>query len=423
MDKQEKKQVEEVAEVNTEEKVDKVEESVETEAAKEAPNPEEVEVVKDEKPTEESAPTEEAVEEEPKADEEVSKEEKAEEELVEADKAEEKGDKPDEENNPVEQEEEQPKPEQKEEQEVKEPEEDELTRVKAELEEKKAELEEKEMFDKLDRDTVQANTQLNKFLEELGKAMEAEFKRYGIDASMTIEELEKVDMAKANVARGIVAQAQKIKDEAMTNMANNLNAEFNDVVFTKASRLFEKFNLSEKQAQIAAETFVDILEQSGLKNFAEDLVAKVELAVARARMIVPKVFDAIQQSKKVSDKVEEILQDVEDGAVEIATTELAAQEAKAEAEAKAEEDKEEKEEKPEEVVEESKVIEEVPTVDEFMESATISTQQAGSPLTVENVLQEMSRLSDKDRVKFYVQNRALVEKAMAKKANADRRRI
>lgn len=420
MDEQKKEQVKEIVEANAEEKADKAEDSVEAKTVDETPKPEEVEVVKDEKQQEEEpVPAEKPVEEEPKADEEVFKEEKTKEEPVETDEVEKEGDKPDGEDNSAEQEEEQPKPEQ-EEQKVEEPEEDELTRVKAELEEKKAELEEKEMFDKLDRDTVQANTQLNRFLDELGKAMEAEFKRYGIDASMTIEELEKVDMAKANVARGIVAQAQKIKDEAMTNMANNLNAEFNDVVFTKASRLFEKFNLSEEQAQIAAETFVDILEQSGLKNFAEDLVAKVELAVARARMIVPKVFDAIQQGKKVSDKVEEILQDVEDGAVEIATTELAAQEAKAEAEAKIEE---EEDKEPEKAVEELKVEEEVPTVDEFMESAIISTQQTGSPLTVDNVLQEMAKLPNKERVKFYTQNRALVEKAMAKKANADRKRI
>lgn len=288
---------------------------------------------------------------------------------------------------------------------------EELKKAKAELAEKEAELQEEKAIKSYEDDVREANRQYDEFLTNLGNAMFQEFAKYGIDANTNLEELRKNDPAKAQVAENIIRQAQQVKDMASRNVQNNLNDRLTDVVFTKASRLFDKYELTHEQGEVAAETFVNILSQSGIRDMGDDLIAKVELAVARAKLLKPKV-------EKVIDDAKEVVKEAKEAVVDVINAK-APEEAKEEKEApKAEEEEAKTEEAPK-----VESIVEAPSIEEFKESAVTSAQQTGSPLNEDNVLDEMAKLSYKDRVTFYAKNKAMVDKAMAKKANAERKRI
>lgn len=289
---------------------------------------------------------------------------------------------------------------------------EELEKAKAELAEKEAELAEEKAIKSYEDDVREANRQYDEFLTNLGNAMLQELNKYGIDANTSIEELRKTDPAKAQVAENIVRQAQQAKELAQRNVQNNLNDRLTDVVFGKASRLFDKYELTNEQGEVAAETFVNIMAQSGIRDMGDDLIAKVELAVARAKLLKPKVEKVIDDAKAVVKEAGEAVVDV---------INAKAEEPPKEEETPTEEKKEELKEEQDAPKVES--IVETPSIEEFKESAVTSTQQTGSPLNEDNVLDEMAKLSYKDRVTFYAKNKAMVDKAMAKKANAERKRI
>lgn len=291
---------------------------------------------------------------------------------------------------------------------------EELEKAKAELAEKEAELAEEKAIKSYEDDVREANRQYDEFLTNLGNAMLQELNKYGIDANTSIEELRKTDPAKAQVAENIVRQAQQAKELAQRNVQNNLNDRLTDVVFGKASRLFDKYELTNEQGEVAAETFVNIMAQSGIRDMGDDLIAKVELAVARAKLLKPKVEKVIDDAKAVVKEAGEAVVDVINAKAPDKIEEAPIEETQK---------VEEAEEKEEEETPKVESIVEAPSIEEFKESAVTSTQQTGSPLSEDNVLDEMARLSYKDRVTFYAKNKALVDKAMAKKANAERKRI
>lgn len=292
------------------------------------------------------------------------------------------------------------------------PRDEELEKAKAELAEKEAELQEEKAIKSYEDDVREANKQYDEFLTNLGNAMLQEFAKYGIDANTNLDELRKSDPAKAQVAENIIRQAQQAKDMATRNVQNNLNDRLTDVVFTKASRLFDKYELTHEQGEVAAETFVNILSQSGIRDMGDDLIAKVELAVARAKLLKPKVEKVIDDAKEVVKEAKEAVKDV----IEAKAPEKEIKEVKEET-AKKEEIKEEQEATPK-----VESVVEAPSIDEFKESAVISNQAAGDAITEDNVLEQMAKLPFKERTAFYAQHRALCERAMAKHSEAESQR-
>ena len=280
--------------------------------------------------------------------------------------------------------------------------EDEVEKLKSELAEKEAIIEEANDVKAFENDEAEAQAQYKDFLEKLGGTLAAEFRRYGIDPSKTIEELEKEDPTKAQVARNLIQQAQNVKQQAQTNLANNLNERFKQLVFKKASRLFDAFKMDEKEMDVAAETFVSILTEAGIKDLDEDLKAKVELAVARARMIAPKVKDAGKQVKEIVDDVNKAIVDV--------AHETAKSNKEEEEEEKGNEEPA-KEEKAEEQQEPPKPIEEKATIEDFKEGVN-GKPSAVSSINADNVQQKLAEIKDpRERVKFYLDNFALLEEA------------
>lgn len=275
----------------------------------------------------------------------------------------------------------------------------ELEKVKAELEAMKEADEVRKMEEARVKAIDNAVHAFDDFNDKLAKAVEDTFKQYGIDPSITMEELQK-EPAKMQIVQDIVMNAQRIQAEKQAELMKPINDASNALVFREASKLMAKFELDDKQTSVAAETLINILDATGLTNLTDDLKAKVELAVARAKMIAPKVEKVVEEVKEVVEDTKEAVKDV--------------------IEEKADDKKEEDvqkvlEEKIEEVKSEPEVKEEKPSIEAFKEGATVvdsTSQEVGDVITADNVLQELQKVPFKDRTKFLKDNYAAFDEAM-----------
>lgn len=274
----------------------------------------------------------------------------------------------------------------------------ELEKVKAELEAMKEADEVRKMEEARVKAIDNAVHAFDDFNDKLAKAVEDTFKQYGIDPSITMEELQK-EPAKMQIVQDIVMNAQRIQAEKQAELMKPINDASNALVFREASKMMAKFELDDKQTSVAAETLINILDATGLTNLTDDLKAKVELAVARAKMIAPKVEKVVEEVKEVVEDTKEAVKDV--------------------IEEKADDKKEENVQKVlEEKIEEKKepeVKEEKPSIEAFKESATVvdsTPQEAGDVITADNVLQELQKVPFKDRTKFLKDNYAAFDEAM-----------
>lgn len=262
--------------------------------------------------------------------------------------------------------------------------------IKKELEELKAERQEenqlKEFTEKRDNSIQEYNDMCNR----LANALQGEFEKYGIDINKTMDELAKEDPTKAEIAKGLIQQAERIQNEQKAKINNELNTAFTDIVFTKAARLMEKFDLTEEQQVVVAETFLNIMQNSGIKDLAEDLSAKVELAVAKAKMVVPKVVEAVKETKEAVEAIKEAVDAVKEEPVK-------GEEVPVEPQVPAE-------------PEQPKV--EPVAVEDFEEGVADKTVSApAADIDETNVLQKLAALPHKERVAFYTKHYDLITRA------------
>ena len=267
--------------------------------------------------------------------------------------------------------------------------------IKAELEELKAEKAEAEEVEALGRENARVANEFNQLCQGLGKGLEEAFEKYAIPTDKTIEELEKEDPAKAQLARNLTKQANDIIEAAKKDAEAFLNEKAHEVVFKKADRLLQKMDVSEEEAPIVAETFLDIIAQAGIRDLHDDLKAKLELAVAKAKMVVKtagKTVDVVKTAadvvKEHVDKVAEKIEKVE----EIIKDEPA-----------------KKEEEPAKAVEAP--VEEIDK-SEFEEGVGAKSEPAS--LSVDNFLERLDQVKDLDKPAFIKANYALFEAAMRK---------
>ena len=269
--------------------------------------------------------------------------------------------------------------------------------IKAELEELKAEKAEAEEVEALGRENARVANEFNQLCQGLGKGLEEAFEKYAIPTDKTIEELEKEDPAKAQLARNLTKQANDIIEAAKKDAEAFLNEKAHEVVFKKADRLLQKMDVSEEEAPIVAETFLDIIAQAGVRDLNDDLKAKLELAVAKAKMVVKTAGKTVDVVKTAADvvkehvdkvaekieKVEEIISDKKDVKDEPAK-------------------KEEEPVKPVEEIDKS----------EFEEGIGAKSEPAS--LSVDNFLERLDQVKDLDKPAFIKANYALFEAAMRK---------
>lgn len=268
--------------------------------------------------------------------------------------------------------------------------------IKAELEELKAEKAEAEEVEALGRENARVANEFNQLCQGLGKGLEEAFEKYAIPTDKTIEELEKEDPAKAQLARNLTKQANDIIEAAKKDAEAFLNEKAHEVVFKKADRLLQKMDVSEEEAPIVAETFLDIIAQAGIRDLHDDLKAKLELAVAKAKMVVKTASKTADVVKTAADVVKEHVDKV---AEKIEKVEEIISDKKGE----------KPEEKPAKAVEAP--VEEIDK-SEFEEGIGAKSEPAS--LSVDNFLERLDQVKDLDKPAFIKANYALFEAAMRK---------
>lgn len=281
--------------------------------------------------------------------------------------------------------------------------------IRAELEELRAEKAEAAEVEALGKENARVASEFNQLCQGLGKGLEEAFEKYAIPTDKTIEELEKEDPAKAQLARNLTKQANDIIEAAKKDAEAFLNEKAHEVVFKKADRLLQKMDISEEEAPIVAETFLDIIAQAGIKDLHDDLKAKLELAVAKAKMVVKAAGKTVDVVKTAADVVKEHVDKVADKIEKVEDIISDKKDIKEELK---------EEEKPEEEVpakpEPPKVVEEIDRAE--FEEGVGSKSEAASGINVDNVLEKMAALPFKDRNAFYKEHFALVEEALKRGA-------
>lgn len=274
--------------------------------------------------------------------------------------------------------------------------------IKAELEELKAEKEERADVENLNRENARVAREYDELCGQISARLEAKLKELDIPLDKSITDLEAEDKAKAEIARKLIGDANELIEKAKVAATDFLNKKAQDVVFKKADRLLRKYDVTEEEADVVANTFLDIIAQSGVRDLEDDLRAKVELAVAKAKMVCQHVSKTAEVVKEKADEVTEKIEKVE----EIITP------------PKVEEPVKDIEPKEESKVEEVKIKEEEPakpTLDtaEFEEGA-VRKPQPTATITVDNFLERLDQIKDLDKPAFIKANYALFEAAMRK---------
>ena len=272
-----------------------------------------------------------------------------------------------------------------------------LEKAKAELEELKEAEATRKIVEKINQTAIEVENEVARFDNSLSKALEDTFKQYDIDLNTTLDELKEKDPAKHAIAMELIGHAENIRAQKIAEMQAPLIQAQKDYVFREASKVMCTYEMTEEQAQEAANTFVNIMNNVGIADVGEDLKAKVELAVARAKMIIPKVENVVKEVKGIVEDTKEAVKDV--------ITEKAPEEEKS------------VKEPVQEVVEETptEAPTEAPTanLEAFKEGAAegdaIVNNREG--ITVDNVLGTLSSLPFKARTEFYKKYADLIREA------------
>ncbi len=283
--------------------------------------------------------------------------------------------------------------------------------IRKELEELKAEKQEKADMEALNKENARVAKEYNQLCDEIGKALEKRFEELSIPLDKTIEDLEKEDRAKAEMAKGLIREANDLIEKAKGDATHYLTDKAKDLVFKKADRILKRFDVTEEEAEVVADTFIDIMEQAGIRDLEEDLVAKVELAVARAKMVCQHVSKAANTVKEVAGVVKDKINEVHDKIEKVEEVISDKKDTKPTKEEETPKVEDVKTIEPEAKVEVAETPKEEPDTSEF-EEGVVGKPQTTAAITVENVLEKMASLPYKEQTKFYKENIALVEEAL-----------
>lgn len=236
----------------------------------------------------------------------------------------------------------------------------------------------------------QAETQLDDTTNQVHDALIKTIKKYEIPEDKTLNELRAESPEKAAILEGLLTKAQEVIQDTSAQLSAQVEERAQDILFNKAGKMFEAYKMTEEQADIAAATFIDIMNQVGINDLGEDLAAKVKLSVAQAKMDYPDVVEVTpaQEEEKVIETKEETVQKSEEVKDEVPSAEEVAEEAL--------------------YTEEKK-----PDISEFMEGIEGNASKA-SDVNTDNVLAKLNALPFKERTKFYKENMDLINEAMKK---------
>ena len=262
-----------------------------------------------------------------------------------------------------------------------------------EIEELNAKLAEME-FDKKEAENIRqyqidrANIeeQVKQQTDLLSTKLNEAFAHFGIDPSKTLDELKAEDVTKAAIAQGLIDSAMQKRDEAINKARQEITKMEDELIFNRVEKEVEKYHLTPEQMKATAETFIAIMNETGIADLAEDLRAKVKLAVAQAVMDNPRVEKKEEEIIKKEDKKE--LETIE----EVPVVE------------------EEEPPKVEKVVEEESPK---PDLSEFKEGVDGGTTPTAA-VTEDNIIETIAALPYRERTKFITENYDLYMSAMRK---------
>ena len=271
-----------------------------------------------------------------------------------------------------------------------------------ELNAKLAELE----FEKKEAENIRAyqskrneiETNLMSHTDMLTKKLNEAFEHFGIDPNKTMNELKAEDMTKAAIAQGLIDSAMQKRDQAINQAKKAISEMEDNLIFDRVEKEVQKYNLTPDQMRATADTFIQIMNEVGIKDLGEDLKAKVKLAVAQAVMDNPRV----ETPKKPEAPAEKT---TKESATKEEKTEVPTEDKKKPAEV----------EKP--VVKEEEPAK--PDLSEFKEGIDGGTVGADT-VTEDNVLEKLAALPYRERTKFLTDNFDTYTRAMTKaRANTD----
>ena len=263
-----------------------------------------------------------------------------------------------------------------------------------EIEELNAKLAEME-FDKKEAENIRqyqidrANIeeQVKQQTDLLSTKLNEAFAHFGIDPSKTLDELKAEDVTKAAIAQGLIDSAMQKRDEAINKARQEITKMEDELIFNRVEKEVEKYHLTPEQMKATAETFIAIMNETGIADLAEDLRAKVKLAVAQAVMDNPRVEKKEEEIIKKEDKKE--LETIK----EVPVVE------------------EEEPPKVEKVVEEETPTK--PDLSEFKEGVDGGTTPTAA-VTEDNIIETIAALPYRERTKFITENYDLYMTAMRK---------
>lgn len=262
-----------------------------------------------------------------------------------------------------------------------------------EIEELNAKLAEME-FDKKEAENIRqyqidrANIeeQVKQQTDLLSTKLNEAFAHFGIDPNKTLDELKAEDVTKAAIAQGLIDSAMQKRDEAINKARQEITKMEDELIFNRVEKEVEKYHLTPEQMKATAETFIAIMNETGIADLAEDLRAKVKLAVAQAVMDNPRVEKEEEVPEKRDGKKLETIEEVP--VVK----------------------EEEKKPKVEEVVEEESPK---PDLSEFKEGVDGGTTPTAA-VTEDNIIETIAALPYRERTKFITENYDLYMTAMRK---------
>ena len=183
----------------------------------------------------------------------------------------------------------------------------------AEIEDLKFEKETQEQINNFSKIVETQRAEYQRFQNDLENKVKETLNRFGIPLDVNIEELKEVDPGKYHMLENVIRNAQLLDREVTAQLKEPIVKASEDIVFRVAGAHMKKYGLTQDQYREAAATFVNIMNEVGIKDLKDDLKNKAELAVARAKMLIQETKEAVKETKKdVKEIVKETKQVVKE---------------------------------------------------------------------------------------------------------------
>lgn len=140
------------------------------------------------------------------------------------------------------------------------------------------------------------------------------YDKYGIPRDCDVQELAEVDPAKYQILQNILRDARLTHQDVIKDIEAPVIEANQEIIFRLAGAEVKNNykDLTEDEKKETATTFVQIINKYGLEDIDADLKNKVEISVARAKMICAKNNKKEEPPKPTEEKVEQAKPTVEE---------------------------------------------------------------------------------------------------------------